>query len=155
MLVSASHHPVSREQWRVLRQSRWADECHDGADPASLEREAAGYPRLLDLSPQARLTAEEAAALLSRQAELIARHAPRPGVLVVVGGDTLLTLCHATGAQGLRSEPALDRPGWGSARLVGGRWDGVVCHTRSGAFGGPQDLAEVLHALERTGARTG
>ena len=155
MLVSASHHPVSREQWRVLRQSRRAAECHDGADPASLVREARGYPRLLDLSPQDRITPEEAAALLSRQAELIARHAPRPGVLVVVGGDTLLSLCRATGALGLRSEQALDRPGWGSARLVGGRWDGVVCHTRSGAFGGPQDLVEVLQGLERTGVRAG
>jgi uncharacterized protein YgbK (DUF1537 family) len=155
MLVSASHHPVSREQWRVLRQSRWANECHDGADPASLVREAQRYPRLLDLSPQTRITPAEAAALLSRQANLIARHAPRPGVLVVVGGDTLLSLCHATGAQGLRSEPALDRRGWGSARLVGGRWDGVVCHTRSGAFGGPQDLAEVLQGLEQAGARAG
>lgn len=155
MLVSASHHPVSREQWRVLRASRWAGDCHDGSEPAALERAAAGYPRLLDLSPQARITPEEAAALLSRQADLIARHAPRPGVLVVVGGDTLLSLCQATGAQGLRSAPALDRPGWGSARLVGGRWDGVVCHTRSGAFGGAGDLVEVVEMLGQTGVRAG
>ncbi|WP_157271834.1 four-carbon acid sugar kinase family protein [Azohydromonas aeria] len=147
MLVSASHHAVSREQWRVLRGSRWADQCHAGTDPASLRREAAGYPRLIDLSPETLITAGEAAALLERQAALIARHAPRPGALVVVGGDTLLALCRALGAGGLRSAPALERPGWGSAQLVGGRWDGLVCHTRSGAFGGPGDLLDVMDAL--------
>jgi uncharacterized protein YgbK (DUF1537 family) len=147
MLVSASHHAVSREQWRVLQGSRWADQCHAGADPDSLCHAAAGYPRLIDLSPPGLVTAAEAAALLARQAALIAQHAPRPDVLVVVGGDTLLALCRALGAGGLRSAPALDRPGWGSAQLVGGRWDGLVCHTRSGAFGGPQDLLDVMDTL--------
>ncbi|NML15692.1 four-carbon acid sugar kinase family protein [Azohydromonas caseinilytica] len=155
MLVSASYHPVSRQQWRVLRQSRWADQCFDASDPAALVCEAQRYPRLLDLSPQEKITAAEAAALLSRQAVLMAKQAPRPGVLVVVGGDTLLALCRALGAQGLRSERALRRPGWGSARLVGGRWDGVVCHTRSGAFGGPGDLVEVLDDVERASVQAG
>jgi hypothetical protein len=148
MLVSASHHAVSREQWRVLRGSRWAADCHAGAEPASLRRAAEAYPRLIDLSPEGFISADEAAALLERQAALIAEHAPRPGALVVVGGDTLLALCRALGARGLRSEPALDRAGWGCARMVGGRWDGVVCHTRSGAFGGPEDLLQVINSVE-------
>jgi uncharacterized protein YgbK (DUF1537 family) len=103
---------------------------------------------LIDLSPEGLISADEAAALLERQAALIAEHAPRPGALVVVGGDTLLALCRALGARGLRSEPALDRAGWGCARMVGGRWDGVVCHTRSGAFGGPEDLLQVINSVE-------
>lgn len=148
MLVSASHHPVSREQWRVLRASRWADECHAGAEPESLRQAGEGYPRLIDLSPQEMISAEEAAALLERQAGLIAECAPRPGALVVVGGDTLLAMCRALGASGLVSEIAMDRAGWGCARMVGGRWDGVVCHTRSGAFGGAGDLVEVLGSVE-------
>ena len=37
--------------------------------------------------------------------------------------------------------------GRGCARMLGGRWAGVVCHTRSGAFGGPQDLLDVLGSV--------
>ena len=146
MLVSASHHAISREQWRVLRGARGSD-CHAAENPQSLQTDAAHYPALIDLSAREHLTPERAAALLHVQTQAIATHAPRPRVLVVVGGDTLLSLCHALGATGLQSEVALDRPGWGCARMVGGRWDGLVCHTRSGAFGGPQDLLEVLDSV--------
>ena len=146
MLVSASHHPVSREQWRMLRAAR-ATDCHAGEDPQSLRVDATHYPTLIDLSAAARITPEQAAALLHTQAQAIAQHAPRPRALVVVGGDTLLSLCRALGATGLQSEVALERPGWGCARMVGGRWDGLVCHTRSGAFGGPQDLLQVLASV--------
>lgn len=146
MLVSASHHPVSREQWRVLRAARAAD-CHAGEDPQSLHAEAAHYPTLIDLSAAARITPVQATALLHAQTQAIAKHAPRPRTLVVVGGDTLLSLCRALGAAGLQSQQALARPGWGCARMVGGRWDGLMCHTRSGAFGGPQDLLDVLASV--------
>lgn len=147
MLVSASHHPVSREQWQVLRASGHGADCHSGEDPRSLEIDAARYPALIDLSAAAPLTPQQAADLLQAQARALARHAPRPRVLVVVGGDTLLALCQALGAHGLRSGVPLQRTGWGCARLVGGRWDGLVCHTRSGAFGGPQDLVEVVGSV--------
>jgi len=146
MLVSASHHPVSREQWRMLRAARGAD-CHAGEDPHTLQTDAAHYPALIDLSAADRISPTQAAALLRQQTQAIAAHAPRPRTLVVVGGDTLLALCQALGANGLQSETALDRPGWGCARMVGGRWDGLLCHTRSGAFGGPQDLLDVLASV--------
>jgi len=146
MLVSASHHPVSREQWRVLREACGA-QCHAGEDPRTLQVDATRYPTRIDLSAAERIPPAQAATLLQIQAQAIANHAPRPRALVVVGGDTLLALCHALGATGLQSEVALNRPGWGCARMVGGRWDGLVCHTRSGAFGGPQDLLEVLASV--------
>lgn len=146
MLVSASHHAVSREQWRVLRAARGA-ECHLGEEPTTLAQGAAHYPMLIDLAASTALSPEQAAALLHAQTQTIAAHAPRPRVLVVVGGDTLLALCRALGAQGLQSERALPRVGWGCARMRGGRWDGLLCHTRSGAFGGPQDLLEVLSTV--------
>ena len=146
MLVSASHHAVSRAQWQVLREAR-PDQCHAGEDPRSLQVDAAHYPTLIDLCAHGQLTHQQAAALLHAQAQAIAAHAPRPRTLVVVGGDTLLALCQALGATGLQSEVALNRPGWGCARMVGGRWDGLVCHTRSGAFGGPQDLLDVLASV--------
>ena len=146
MLVSASHHPVSREQWRVLREAH-GERCHAGEDPRTLQVDAAHYPALIDLSARQHIAPETAAALLQAQAQAIAAHAPRPHTLVVVGGDTLLALCRALGATGLQSQVALDRAGWGCARMLGGRWDGLVCHTRSGAFGGPQDLLQVLASV--------
>lgn len=146
MLVSASHHPVSRAQWHALRAVH-GDRCHVGEDPNTLHVEAHPYPALIDLAANKHLTSHEAAALLHAQARTIAARAPRPGTLVVVGGDTLLALCHALGATALQSEVALDRSGWGCARMRGGRWDGLLCHTRSGAFGGPQDLQDVLALL--------
>lgn len=146
MLVSASHHPVSREQWRVLRAVH-GHRCHAGEDPRTLDADTAAYPALIDLSATEQLRPEQAVALLHSQAQAIATHAPRPRTLVVVGGDTLLALCRTLGATGLLSEVALERPGWGCARMRGGRWDGLVCHTRSGAFGGPDDLLEVIDSL--------
>ena len=130
----------------MLRAAR-ADECHAGEDPRTLTQDAAHYPQLIDLSARQHLSPEAAATLLAVQTQAIAAHAARPRVMVVVGGDTLLALCHALGATGLRSGVALARTGWGCAQLVGGRWDGLVCHTRSGAFGGPQDLLEVLASV--------
>ncbi|MFD0666553.1 four-carbon acid sugar kinase family protein [Ramlibacter sp. MAHUQ-53] len=147
MLVSASHHPVSREQWQVLRGSPRGGDCLHAEDPRTLARDARGYPPLVDLCASGRLSPGEAAQLLDAQARALAAHAPRPRVLVVVGGDTLLALCRHLGATGLTSQVPLDRPGWGCARMVGGRWDGLVCHTRSGAFGGPRDLLEVVGSV--------
>jgi len=154
MLVSASHHEVSRGQWRHLHQSVWRAHCHVASVDLAprLQRRARAphdaEPLLLDLSASQPLTPQQAHELLSAQAQAIARHVQQPGVLVVVGGDTLLALCRALGARGLQSLPPLPRSGWGAARLCGGVWDGLVCHTRSGAFGSESDLAEVLGLLQ-------
>ena len=66
---------------------------------------------------------------------------------LVVGGDTLLGLCRAAGVQALLAQPAV-RPGWGCARLQGGAWDGVPCYSRSGAFGGADDLLAMIRLLK-------
>ena len=147
MLVSASHHPVTRSQWQALRQSRHAADCHDGAEPSRLLAQGEDYPRLIDLSPRERITAQEAASLLATQMKALAQHAPQPDELVLVGGDTLLALCQALGVQALMSHHPMNRSGWGCARMVGGRWNGLVCHTRSGAFGQAGELVEVLDTL--------
>ena len=101
---------------------------------------------MFDLSPMRTLAPAEAATLLARQAGMIVDETPRPAALVVIGGDTLRALCRAAGADALVARPAL-RPGWGCARLVGGRWDGLRCHTRSGAFGDADDLATMVRLV--------
>ncbi len=133
MLVSASHHAVSRRQWARLRGA-----VAPSADLA-----------LFDLSPAERLSPTQAAELLARQTGEIAAGPVRPATLIVVGGDTLRALCQASGARSLLAQ-ASPRAGWGRARLVGGRWDGVPVFSRSGAFGDDEDLVEIVGAL--TGA---
>ena len=128
LLVSASHHPVVRRQWLRL--------VH--AAPSALT--------MFDLSPTELLSPAQAATLLAGQVTAIAGQEPKPATVIVVGGDTLRALCRATGAHSLRAQ-ASPRPGWGRARWVGGRWDGVDCHARSGAFGADDDLLSIVRAL--------
>ncbi len=148
LLVSASHHAVSRRQWDRLAQV-WPGlamaRAGDLAARDALIRSASpGRWAGFDLAPLDRLTPDEAGRRLDAHADALVRRMPRPAALVVVGGDTLLALCRASGAQAMRSMAAPSQPGWGQARLSGGAWDGVPCLTRSGAFGGDDDLVEVL-----------
>ena len=154
VLVSASHHAVSRRQWDRLARLRpeWplarAGEP-DARDALIRSVRAGDQPARcagFDLAAREVLSPDEARRRLQDHAAALVGGLPRPGALVVVGGDTLLALCQASGAQAMRSMPAPSQPGWGQARLIGGIWDGVPCKTRSGAFGGDDDLIEVLAA---------
>jgi uncharacterized protein YgbK (DUF1537 family) len=127
LVLSASRHPVLREQWRQLPA---LDACTE----------------LLDLAEAQPLCATEAhTRLVQRMRAVVTTHA-RPATLVVVGGDTLLALCRAAGVRHLQAG-ASARAGWGRARLVGGPWDGLTCYSRSGAFGPPDDLRALLATL--------
>ncbi|WP_439552610.1 four-carbon acid sugar kinase family protein [Falsiroseomonas sp.] len=70
---------------------------------------------------------------------------PRPGTLVVAGGETLRALCQALGATGLEAT-GLVAPGIPRSRLLGGRWDGVDVISKSGAFGGDALWRDLLAA---------
>lgn len=151
LMLGASHHAVVRRQWAHLRAQR-PDAVRvregDAAEFSSAcQRLAAPFGQaLLELSPLQSLTPTQAVELLQAQlATLVQRIAP-PSTLLVIGGDTLLAICRATGVQHLQTQPAR-RAGWGCAQLVGGRWSGVVCHSRSGAFGDDSDLSEMLRAV--------
>jgi D-threonate/D-erythronate kinase len=91
-------------------------------------------------------TARTAAARLVAQgfAGLLAR-LEQPGTLVVAGGETLRAVCEALGAHGLTVNGEL-APGVPSSRLRGGRWDGLVVVSKSGAFGDDGLLARLLDA---------
>lgn len=152
LLVSASHQAVTRRQFARLRAARPDALAVEGGDDAALAAALAAMrapfrAAFIGLAPATMIAPAEAAARLERRLAAIAAGAPRPGVLVVVGGDTLLGLCRATGAQGLRASAAT-RAGWGQARWLGGRWDGLACHSRSGAFGDDADLVDAVAALQ-------
>ena len=151
VLISASFQPTLKTQWARLcadrpptAMARYAD---DGEIAAALDHARAGAGEVwLDLSPAGRVSPDEAATRLAAQVARIVECLPRPGQLAVIGGDTLLALCRASGASALLAHPAV-RPGWGCARLVGGAWNGAPCYSRSGAFGGLDDLAEMIRLL--------
>ncbi|MCB1498184.1 MAG: Hrp-dependent type III effector protein [Bauldia sp.] len=70
-------------------------------------------------------------------------HAPPPGTLVVVGGDTLFRLCAALGASSLLATGEW-APGIPVARIVGGCWDDVQLVAKSGAFADRNVLVRLL-----------
>ncbi len=70
---------------------------------------------------------------------------PRPGTLLVAGGETLRAACAALGAQDLLVT-GLVQPGVPRSRLQGGRWDGLDVISKSGAFGGEALWRDLLAA---------
>lgn len=70
-----------------------------------------------------------------------------PGTVVVAGGETLRSLCDATDARDLLVRGRLV-PGVPVSVMQGGRWNGVTVVSKSGAFGHPQLLRDLI--LERT-----
>ena len=148
VLISASFQPVLREQWSLLRAAHTVRAVAEGADAgqirAAIDLAQAGVDEAwFDLSPRETIAPEQAMSRLQMNTEMLVGNLPKPGQLIVVGGDTLLGLCRASGAQALLAHPSI-RPGWGCARLMGGVWDGVPCYSRSGAFGAADDLV-ALH----------
>ena len=127
LVLTASRHPVLREQWRQL-------------PPPEARTE------LLDLAEAQPFSPVDAQDQLAQRMHTVVTTRPRPATLVVVGGDTLLALCRAADVRSLQAG-ASPRAGWGRARLVGGLWDGLTCYSRSGAFGPPDDLRGLLATL--------
>jgi uncharacterized protein YgbK (DUF1537 family) len=127
LVLTASRHPVLRAQLRQL---------------APLD----AHIVLMDLAEAQPLEPADARARLTQRMHTLVSTQPPPDALVVVGGDTLLALCRAAGVRSLQAG-ASPRAGWGRARLVGGLWDGLLCYSRSGAFGPPDDLRALLAAL--------
>lgn len=70
---------------------------------------------------------------------------PRPGTLIVAGGETLRAVCDALGAEGLVAT-GLVMPGVPRSVLQGGVWDGLTVISKSGAFGGDALWRDLLAA---------
>jgi D-threonate/D-erythronate kinase len=151
VLISASFQPVLYAQWEALKDALPTPAIAERARreeidlAASLAREGAPHARF-DLSPRREMTPDESMALLQQNIRRLVDGLPQPGQLLIVGGDTLLAICRATGAQALLAGASI-RAGWGCARLIGGVWDGVPCYSRSGAFGGADDLLMMIRLL--------
>ena len=66
-----------------------------------------------------------------------------PGTLVVAGGETLRSLCHRSARPAWRCRAA-SCPAFPAPILRGGRWNGVTVVSKSGAFGHPHLLRDLL-----------
>lgn len=124
-------------------------ECDFDPIAASLERGVA----LLSVDLPTGLSRNTAARQIGVALRTAARRLPRPGTLLVAGGETLRALCVALGATSLQLEGRI-LPGLPRSILRGGPWDGVTVVSKSGAFGPPRLLCELLEhngiACERT-----
>ncbi|SDI63769.1 four-carbon acid sugar kinase family protein [Propionivibrio dicarboxylicus] len=153
VLISASFQPVLYAQWEALKAAAPTPAIAERARPdeiaAALAQAQQGAADVrFDLSPRREMTQTESLALLQQNIERIAAGLPAPKQLMIVGGDTLLAICRATGAEALLAGASIQN-GWGRATLVGGRWHGTHCHSRSGAFGKPDDLIQMMQRLRR------
>ncbi|WP_182084042.1 four-carbon acid sugar kinase family protein [Aureimonas sp. ME7] len=137
-------HPVMLGQLGAVADHRLelGEEDHDGVDALArrlAERGAAfvtvALPPGTDRGAAARRIAERFDALALRL--------DAPGTLVVAGGETLRSLCEGLGVDRLDVAGEV-APGIARSRLVGGRWDGTLTLSKSGAFGAPDFLQGLL-----------
>ena len=97
------------------------------------------------------LSRADAARRIGRELHRLVQTLPAPGTLVAAGGETLRGLCIALGAGSLLVQGRAV-PGVPVSTICGGRWHGVTVVSKSGAFGHPTLLRDLLclPELERT-----
>ncbi len=77
----------------------------------------------------------------------------KPGTLIVAGGETLRAICDILGATSLRITGTV-MPGVPRSTMQGGAWDGVAVISKSGAFGAPNLLRNLLRSADIAFERT-
>ncbi|WP_419539142.1 nucleotide-binding domain containing protein [Methylobacterium radiotolerans] len=87
---------------------------------------------------------EDAAAHIAGTFAGVIDRIPRPGTLLVAGGETLKALCLALGVARLDVTGQIT-PGLPRSTLRGGRWDGLPVVSKSGAFGTEGVWRDLLH----------
>lgn len=149
LVVVGTHHPVSKEQVGALKDAMPDAICTvDGS--TSLEDLRGRLERRLADGKNAVLATSFAVTeptVARRRIALaiagILPVLPVPERLIVTGGETLLMVLDAVGAQSAIVEGEF-MPGIAIGHAVGGRWDGVNFASKSGAFGEPSLLRVLL-----------
>src|SRR5262249_14877933 len=131
LIVAGSAHPVTLAQVARLRarglDNRWV-----------LSPERAG---VVDDPDRRAETARRLGALaLARVGE-----APRPGSVLLTGGESAAAVCRALGATGLRLDGEAE-PGLARGRLLDGPCAGLAVVTKAGGFGDPDTLVRLWEA---------
>lgn len=155
LVLIGSRHPVTLAQIAAVPPHAALKVALGPDAAASAARIAADIERLpcivtVDL-PASTAPARAASVIAERFAAVLPRLAP-PAQLVVIGGETLLAVCHAVGASAL-SLTGEWQVGVPSSELSGGIWNGVTLISRSGAFGRPDFLDKLLGAASASAGR--
>ncbi|WP_374202188.1 four-carbon acid sugar kinase family protein [Roseomonas sp. CECT 9278] len=107
-----------------------------GDDSATVARrlDATGLAMVRVALPEG-LDRVEAARRIAVTMAGLTQRLPRPGTLIVAGGETLRAICDSLGAGGLDAV-GIVQPGVPRSVIRGGAWDGVPVISKSGGFGG-------------------
>jgi D-threonate/D-erythronate kinase len=136
-LATAAQLAACERHWTMLP---------DGG-PASADRVAASLDiagvALVNFQLPAQTPRPAAADHIARQIDQLTRLLNPPGTLVVAGGETLRGLCQSLGATSLEVQGRIV-PGVPRSIMCGGRWNGVTVVSKSGAFGHPHLLRDLL-----------
>ncbi|HEY4040819.1 MAG TPA: four-carbon acid sugar kinase family protein [Rhodopila sp.] len=127
-------------------EEHWLDIEAEAIDAIPGRLDKAGLALVSFRLPLATPRAMAAARIAAGIKRLIDRVDP-PGTVVVAGGETLRSLCDAACATNLLVQGRLV-PGVPRSIIQGGPWHGVTVVSKSGAFGHPALLRELI--LERT-----
>jgi uncharacterized protein YgbK (DUF1537 family) len=134
LALIGSDHPVTRAQLTATRNRATMP-----GNPAGI----VGRSVAIDVALPEGLARPDAATRIAETFATLARAIPRPGALVIAGGETLRGFCTAIGTDHLTVETEIE-PGIPVSRMAGGLWDGLTVASKSGAFGAPDMLARLL-----------
>jgi uncharacterized protein YgbK (DUF1537 family) len=153
LTVIGSDHPVSAQQADALAaRDRRAVVFLDrpGGEVAAMRTIEQRLERGWDATLVFRLPSMDGMAAQGIMSGLFARlsDSRRPGAALVVGGNTLYRLASGLGAEGLTVQGEV-QPGIPCSRIVGGLWANIPVVSKSGAFGGPRILIDVIAELRR------
>ncbi|WP_091718467.1 four-carbon acid sugar kinase family protein [Methylobacterium phyllostachyos] len=118
-------------------------EATDHAVPVG-ERLARNGVVMASLALPAGTAREAAAARIAATFADVVDQIPKPGTLLVAGGETLKALCLALRVERLDVTGQI-APGLPRSTLRGGRWDGLAVISKSGAFGTEGVWRDLLH----------
>lgn len=140
LILVGSAKPISHAQLRAarVRDLRAEIEAPEAASYVA-EHLSAGRSAAIRLVPKGGTGARAAWLALARE---LARR-PAPGLVVVVGGESLRVLCEAVAADFLRVSGQA-APGIALSTVVGGAWHGTTLLSKSGAFDDRGLIARLL-----------
>lgn len=144
-LIGSEHDVVRQQLARLGSLHRPLDLADAGADRDLGARLVADGAVFASVDLPAGTSRRAAATLIESRFAALLTGLDRPGTLVAAGGETLLGLCEALGADHIDVVGEI-MPGVPRSILRGGRWDGVTIVSKSGAFGGPDLLKQLAAA---------
>jgi uncharacterized protein YgbK (DUF1537 family) len=138
LLLVGTAHPLTLAQISDLETTDPNSICHiapDGSDANMVSaRIAAGKSCLVTVQVPPETNGPEAAKIIDKAFGQLLSRIPCPPRLMVTGGATLQSIATSLETQALRIEGQC-APGVPVARLMGGRWHGLVVASKSGGFG--------------------